>query len=174
MSALSETRRAFSAGSKLFLFGVALAACLCASCNVPLGDALRPYKHVSAEPGRAEIVGTWTPDRATVDDMLKRGGYDLPSHTELILRDDGTYMMLNMPDWLNDGFGESHRGSFSESGRWKLEGAGGHWTIDLISSGAHRAVNLLEHRLRNTPRYYVEFILGDPDSGEQMMFVRKE
>jgi hypothetical protein len=174
MSALSETRRAVSAGSKLLLFGMALAACLCASCNVPLGDALSPYKYVSAEIVRAELVGNWTPDRATFDDMLERGGYDLPTYTELILRGDGTFMMLNMPDWVNDGFGESHRGTFSESGRWELEKDSGHWTINLTYSGTHRPVNLLEHRLRNTPRFYVEFILGDPDSGDRMIFVKKE
>jgi hypothetical protein len=176
MSALSETRQAASAGSKLFLFGVALAACLCASCNALSGDALSPYKYAEAEVVRAELAGSWTPDRATFDDMVERGGYDLPTYSELILRRDGTFMMLNMPDWVGDASGASHGGTLSESGSWELKKDRGRWTINLTysGSGTQRPANLLEQGFKSTHRFYVEFILGGPDSGHRMILVKKE
>jgi hypothetical protein len=159
--------------SKTLLLSSALAACLGASCNVPVGGALRPYRYVSAEPARADIVGTWAPDQATVDDMRERGGYDVSAPTRLILRDDGSLEVVNMPDWFDNGFGISHGGISSASGHWRLVNASGHWLVGLSYSGAYRPVDLVEHRFKSEPRYYIEIIVGDPDSGDEMIFVRK-
>lgn len=176
MSALSETHGAVSAVSKLLLFATALAACLCASCNVPLGDALSPYRYAEAEVVKAELVGSWTPDRATFDDMLERGGYDLPTYSELILRRDGGFMLLNMPDWVDDASGTSHGHTSSESGSWELKKERGRWTINLTysGSGTQRAANLLEQGFKDSHHFYVEFILGGPDSGHRMILVKNE
>jgi hypothetical protein len=161
-------------GSNCLLLSVALVACFGVSCNIPVGDALRPYKYVSAEPARAEIVGTWTPDQATVDDMRARGGYDVSAPTQLVLRDDGSLEVANMPDWWDNGFGISHKGLSSGPGRWRLTNASGRWEVGLSYGGTYRPVGLVEHRFRSKPRYYIEIIVGDPDSGDEMIFVKKE
>lgn len=159
---------------KSFLFGSLLAASLFAACNVPIGAALRPYRYVSAEPNRAEIVGVWTPDPATVEDLRGRGGYDASVPVRLTLREDGTFELANMPDWWDNGFGKSYKGFSSASGRWELTNGSGGWGVSLKYSGASRSAGLVEHKFRDSPRYYMEFILGDPDSGDAMIFARKE
>ena len=122
----------------------------------------------------AEIVGTWTPDKATIDDLSARGGYDVSLPIQLTLRGDGTFEMANMPDWWDNGFGKSYKGFYSASGRWELTNGVGHWAVSLKYSGASRPVSLVEHKFRDKPRYYMEFVLGDPDSGDEMIFARKE
>ena len=163
-----------SSRSKSLLLGLTLAVSLLTSCNVPIGRAFRRYQPLSEEPDRAEIVGTWVPDPATVEDMGGRGGYDVTVPTSLILRVDGTFEMVNMPDWWNSGVGRSYKGFSSTSGRWDLRHDRGHWSVGLTYFGGTGSVNLVEHRFRDKPRYYIEFILGDPDSGEAMIFVPKE
>src|SRR5262249_50031885 len=59
------------------------------------------------EPARSDIVGVWTPTEKTLRDIRKRGHYESVAH-KIVLSDDGTFAMVNMPDWWTDGFGESH------------------------------------------------------------------
>jgi hypothetical protein len=153
---------------------LALAASFFASCNVPVGEAFRPYRNISAEPDRPKIVGTWVPDEATLEDLRGRGGYDVSVPIQLILRDDGDLEMVNMPDWWVNESGKSYKGLSSTSGRWRLAGGPNHWAVGLSCFGKYIPVNLVEHKFRSKPRYYIQFFLGDPDSGEEMIFVRKE
>ena len=144
------------------------------ACNVPLGKLLSSYGCVSAQPNKNEIVGVWVPNAETVEDIRIRGKYNPTVSTKLILRADGSFEMENMPDWWKNGFGESYGGFESNSGTWKLSDGGGTcWQIDLRFPNLGRSVGLLEHRFGGKPRYVIEVILGDPDSGEEMIFVRQ-
>ncbi|HEX6623316.1 MAG TPA: hypothetical protein VF064_06355, partial [Pyrinomonadaceae bacterium] len=100
--------------------------------------------------------------------------YDVSRLTRITLSDDGSFEIVDMPDWWNNGFGKSYRGFASFSGRWALSNIGGHWRIGLSFFGTRRFLNLVEHKMGGSPPYCVEIIVGDPDSGDEMIFVRKE
>lgn len=145
-----------------------------AACHVPVGEFFNSYGCVSTEPNKDELVGVWIPDEATLEDIRTRGKYNPTVSTKLMLRADGSFEMENMPDWWKNGFGESSGGFESNSGAWKLSGAGGAcWRIDLKVSNVGTSVGLLEHRFGGQPRYVIAIILGDPDSGEKMIFVKQ-
>ena len=145
-----------------------------AACNIPLGNLLSSYGCVSAQPNKEDIVGVWMPNEATVEDIRTRGRYNPTVTTKLDFRSDGSFGMQNMPDWWKNGFGESYGSFESNSGTWKLSNVSGTcWQIDLTFPNLGTGVGLLEHRFSGRPRYVIEVILGDPDSGEEMIFVRR-
>ncbi len=55
------------------------------------------------KPEIKDIIGTWTPTADTLKDIRERGKYPEAKH-ELILKNDGTFSMINMPDWWSNGF----------------------------------------------------------------------
>jgi hypothetical protein len=61
------------------------------------------------KPNQRDVIGTWVPTAATIKDLQERGRYVVSRH-ELTLRADGTFVIVNMPDWWTDGFGESKKG----------------------------------------------------------------
>jgi hypothetical protein len=144
-----------------------------AACHANIGELFRPYQRVSKEPGRKDIVGIWVPDKDTLDDMQERGGYNVSVPTQIIIRDDGGFEMLNMPDWWNNTYGKSYKGFYDLSGHWDLSNISGYWEIGLKQSGNYRTINLVEHKTKDNPRYYIELIIGDADEGHEMIFVRK-
>ena len=153
---------------------LALVAPSFAACHANIGELFRPYQYVSKEPNRKDIVGVWIPDKETIDDMRERGGYNVSIPTQIILRDDGSFEMLKMPDWWNNVQGKSYKGFFDLSGRWELSNGLGYWHIGLRYFGTYRPINLVEHKTKDSPRYYIEIIVGDADEGHEMIFVRKE
>ena len=106
--------------------------------------------------------------------MRERGGYDVSKLTRITLSDDGSFEIVNMPDWWNNGFGDSQRGFSSFSGRWALSNNAGYWRIGLSFFNTRRFINLVGHKLGGSPPYYLEVLVGDPDSGDKMVFVRRE
>ena len=57
------------------------------------------------KPVYADVVGIWMPTAKTLKDMKERGGYAILNH-EIIFKEDGTFSMVNMPDWWKDVFGK--------------------------------------------------------------------
>ena len=124
-----------------------------------------------AKPKTEDLVGTWTPTNETVRDMSRRGKYTI-SHHELTLSSDGTFSMRNMPDWWSDGFGKSHQRFESGSGTWEIQRDLGPLTtiyvVKLQFPEIWKTVNLSGQK----PPYQLHITLGDPDSGEYMLFER--
>src|SRR5438309_1030433 len=107
---------------------------------------------------------SFTPTASTIRDLKEHGGYVIAKH-ELILRADGTFAMVNMPDWWLDGAGESKKGFESGSGKWEFYQ--GHiqwivWGIEL-NFGKFATGNLINLR-RQKPPYLINITIGDPDS----------
>ena len=80
------------------------------------------------KPNQSDVLGAWVPTAATIKDLRERGGYIVSKH-ELILRADGTFAMVNMPDWWKDGVGQSRRSFESGSDRWRFYKDHNPWTI---------------------------------------------
>jgi len=135
-----------------------------------------PYlsSYTSSKPNEGDMIGTWTPNSATLKDMSQRGGYDTSkSIPKLIVRADGRIDLLDMPDWWLDPFGRSSHTIRSDFGTWKLKQHGDKawWelSLDLRDQGG-RIVQLRGER----PPYSIHFTLGDPDEGDAMVFLRTE
>lgn len=128
--------------------------------------------YVTDKPDKSDIVGDWIPDEATLRDMRERGGYRNVGLTKLTFREDGTFDLMNMPDWWRNGFGEPHGGFENASGTWELVNYGGHWEIGLYLPYLYTNVGLIKGRSGQSKVYGIEVILGDPDSRNEMIFVR--
>lgn len=120
------------------------------------------------KPAINDLSGVWVPDKATLKDMRERGGYDITLQTKLILHANGNLELVNMPDWWESNFGESQRKLHSYSGTWEIAKSGEYWELAIDSSILYTRFGLLG----NKPPYTIEIGLGDPDSGDAMIFGR--
>ena len=129
-----------------------------------------PLQRVSEE----DIVGTWTLDSASLQRMEEEGGYEISTHT-LTFRDDGTFELVNMPDWC--GFGGTPTGGFySSSGTWEIKEYSGRWEVFVhfaslphYEDGLYTQFNIGGEE----PPYYIWMYAGDPDAGMVMVFERQ-
>ena len=113
---------------------------------------------------------SFTPTASTIRDLKEHGGYVIAKH-ELILRADGTFAMVNMPDWWLDGAGELKKGFESGSGKWEFYQGHIQWTVWGIelNFGKFATGNLINLR-RQKPPYLINITIGDPDSAHNMLF----
>jgi hypothetical protein len=122
------------------------------------------------KPETKDIVGTWSPTADTLKDIQQRGNYPAAKH-ELILKADGTFSMLNMPDWWRDDFGKSNKKLESGNGKWQLTKSKNIvdiWTIELEFPTEFSSVNLYGQK---TP-YLIFIRVGDPNNGFAMFYQR--
>jgi len=127
----------------------------------------RDFELTRIEPRKADITGTWLPDEQTIRDMREAGGYT-PASTKIILRDDGSAEMVNMPDWLINIGGHSQKGFFSESGAWTLSREGAFWRVEFISTRKRYMTLDISYQ---KPPHKLSMVLGDPDSAQFMTFI---
>jgi hypothetical protein len=159
--------------SKAALAQIILLVLFLTSCNVPVDEYVGSYRLVTNKPDRLDLIGKWIIDQATVKDMRVRGKYEVSRPTEIVLRADDSFEMINMPDWYQHGSGESHGGLLNFTGRWSLNGDNGFWRVYLnVPTQFAPYFDLREPRYKSQPRYLLEIVLGDPDSGERMTFVK--
>jgi len=127
--------------------------------------------YTRTKPNEADLVGTWTATKETVRDIKDRGGY-AKSDPKLILAADGTCAVTDMPDWWRGGFGESHREFESGQGKWQIEEDDNVvkiYVLGLELPTGHQTV----HLARQKPSFQIHITLGDPDSGNYMLFERE-
>lgn len=122
------------------------------------------------KPNINDLSGVWVPDKATLKDMAERGRYDTTLQTKLILHASGNLELVNMPDWWENMSGESGRRLHSYSGTWEIAKSREYWEIAIFSSIMQTRLGLLG----NQPPYKIGTYLGDPDSGNEMIFVKQE
>ena len=126
--------------------------------------------YTRSRPKEADLVGTWTVTEKTARDIRDRGGY-AKSDPKIVLLADGTCSVIDMPDWWRGGFGHSHKQLESGQGKWKIEKEENVWTIYVLGlelPAGHQTVHLSRQR----PPYLLHATLGDPDSGNYMIFER--
>ena len=125
------------------------------------------------KPDSKDLVGTWIPTKDTLQEIRKRGGYPVAEH-KIVLREDGSFSLMNMPDWRDNGSGESHSKLNSSSGTWILAtdvkpGFFSTWRIELHYS------NLIDGGFDvyyQNPPYLIFVRVGDPNSGDAMFLER--
>lgn len=137
------------------------------ACRLPTLDQLN---YTRQEPKKTDLVGIWVPDQSSLQAMRQKGSYDTSVQTNLVLKGDGTFELTNMPDWWSSDFGESRKGFETYAGNWTISKFGDKfWTVSLKSSFGTRFANLIGQ----APPYRVDFIIGDADENNSMVFVKQ-
>ena len=123
------------------------------------------------DPTKADIVGTWILDQASLETLKVKGGYRPTPQKRLIIYENGTFQLFAMPDWWSNPFGESGREFENDQGTWEIQryGNAGPWQVLLKASSGTRLVTMLGR----SPSYELEFIIGDPDMKVSMVFIRQ-
>jgi hypothetical protein len=144
----------------------ALACAFLSACYNPR-EISEELQFTHQRPLKANLIGEWVPTPETVRDMQDNGGYVISKH-ELTLNADGTFSIINMPDWWKTPFGESLKGFESTSGKWEIsQDTGGDWVVDLLVGTA--IINSPHLRNQSSP-YLIHIGVGDPDNGHFMLF----
>lgn len=148
---------------------VALAALSMVGC---VGDPFLS-SYTKTKPNEADLIGTWVPNPDTIKDMRDRGRYEVENaKTRLVLGSDGSFEMVDIPDWWREPLGRSHSHLESDHGTWKLKeySPGTRWELGLyFPSWGGTTISLR----RDKPPYLIHITLGDPDNGDAMTFVRQ-
>jgi hypothetical protein len=123
-----------------------------------------------AEPAKADLIGVWKLDEASLRELRERGGYDLTAkQPRLHLLADSQIEIHDLPDWVLNDEGKAHGAFHSYEGLWQLEKGGGYWQVTTVLSDMS-----LSWLLRNAqPPYQLRMILGNSDAGRAMVFVRQ-
>jgi hypothetical protein len=132
----------------------------------------KELNYTRSKPAVSDLIGTWTPDRSSMDEILNRGGYT-NIQPAITLRAEGTFSIRDMPDWWSDGFGASHGKVESLDGKWALEKEKEVWDVWIISlrtGEAYRSV----HLYRQKPPLAIFVRVGDPNEGDAMIFERSK
>lgn len=127
-------------------------------------NAVEYLSYTRKEPLKTDLVGTWVPDISTLASM--RHKYDPSVKTSLVLRGNGTFDLINMPDWWSD-FGNSNGGFKSSSGTWAVfqNTTTEFWELGLGTT----SVQMLDQKAP----YRLSFIIGDADGDQRMIFAKQ-
>lgn len=166
--------------SRLLLVLLLFCVTLVAACNAPVGQLLTTYGCAKdAKP--ANIIGTWLPDQPTLKEINERGKYNPAVSPKIIFREDGSFELINMPNWIWSRDSRPNGGFKSLSGEWLISNPGGCAQIGLryqdsspSSAGMTTGgLSLAQRRIDREPIFIIRIFLGDPDSGDEMIFVRE-
>jgi hypothetical protein len=122
------------------------------------------------KPKESDLIGIYEPDDKTQKLITKDGGY-ASSNCKIKVDADGKIEFTNMPDWWQDGSGESHKQFISKNGTWDLEKVNDYWQIVWEHD---KTVDLSLHLLGQKPPYKIDIYIGDPDSELFMIFERTQ
>ncbi|MFL6375245.1 MAG: hypothetical protein ACJ73D_11310 [Pyrinomonadaceae bacterium] len=142
------------------------------ACNIPLGEIFSRYGSVGADFDEKQVVGVWLPNEATLRFIREEGKYGPNIHPRMQFMDDYTFRLDGMPDWWLDGFGRSSQGAHLYTGKWKISKEES--CIDLQMSDLSTRIGIREHKLGGSPKYVIEVFIGDPDSGNSMIFLKQD
>lgn len=149
--------------------GISLALNGCMNNGINLSE----LSFTRAKPNPTDLIGTWVPTNATIADLKENGKYVISTH-ELTLKADGTFSMVNMPDWWRTNFGESKKGFDSGGGKWQLYADKDPWTVWAVELDFPKfTVPNAIHVTHQKSPYLLHIWVGDPDSGHAMLFEKK-
>ena len=131
------------------------------------------------KPQEKDLVGTYALDKKSREFVRSKGHYSQTTST-IALFSDGTIVLKNVPDWWMDGFGYSHGGYDSASGKWQVWAYYRSWGLRLdfkstqgFSSTFAKNQGGFTTEMMLTgqyPPYKIYLRVGDPDNDEGMEF----
>jgi hypothetical protein len=129
------------------------------------------------KPESTKLAGVYRPTTETWKLINEMGHYNVQD-ISLTLLPDGTFKMINMPDWWHTDFGESFGGTDSGKGKWSLSQQNDWWEIELsfnttiFNSDPSLSGNFVTWPVLSEEQqpYSLRFYVGDPDDGRVMIF----
>ena len=122
-------------------------------------------------PADQDIVGTWVPTEKSIKLLARmRGASPMPS-PQFDLRPDGTVSVRDFPDWF---WSEDARVTFrfkSGEGRWRVSPEKVVYTIYVLEIELGDDVHTINISKQKAP-YQLHVTIGDPDSGDYLIFER--
>lgn len=130
---------------------------------------------ITDEPNKSEIVGTYIADETALKRMESRGYYNPAVIPKLIFHEDGRLDVVNMPDWWSSSFGDSNRSIEPlSSGSWQFFSyQNGCVEVLFNLPQSNPTMDLLKSRFNQNPKYIMTRYIGDPDSGNRIIFVKE-
>jgi hypothetical protein len=126
------------------------------------------------EPDPQDLVGVYAPTETTRRFIMEDGGYPRCA-PRLTLAADGIFTMTAMPDWWLDPAGVPGGVFYDGAGTWLVVSHQDWWDLELDFDGADLPVGATSMPLvGQAPPYRIWFYVGDPDSGDVMVFERED
>jgi hypothetical protein len=162
--------------SRLFLVAVGL---LLTSC---FHDA-NPSDFTLGQPSVKDLVGTYAPTEHTTE-LLKATGKYPASNSSITLKDDGSIIIANVPDWWLTSFGEA-RGKFDNgTGTWTIDRNKKWWLLVAsfptataqFSSSVPRSghVTAMLSLVGQKPPYTLQLSVSDPNADVAMQYQKAD
>ena len=156
---------------KIFFLSLVYCKCLVVVCVALTSLSCTSFDgYTKNKPASKDLWGAWQPDAKTTDNLKQRGRFNTDIPVIFNVKEDGTFALSNMPDWWEDSYGASHQLRQSYNGYWELQETGGLWVILLKYNEKMKFFSILGSQ---SP-YKFEAILGDPDSQNEMIFVKSK
>jgi len=124
--------------------------------------------YTTKQPKAEDLVGWYVPTEETKRFITKEGHY--PSvESSIALSADGTLTITNIPDWWLTPFGRPEGKFDSRRGKWTVQKHQDWWVIGVnLDPGFGTDLFLIGEK----PPYKIHLIVGDPDEGRGMDFIR--
>jgi len=142
------------------------------SCVCPTVSIIDPIQ----EPSEGEIIGTWASDRCrSIDSRLEVN--PVTWTCKWIFKSDGTFQMVDVPEWFMSGIGNWASNGNSATGSWEISNRDSHWIIvlyfDVVNDQARNERRDLIIYGKESP-FSIPIFLGDADAGYVILFERIE
>lgn len=123
----------------------------------------------TSQPKPSDLVGTYILSTESAGFLAKRKSYASIPASVIQLRADFSMSITNLADCAANGFGDSNGGFLSGEGKWSVEKEFIEWKLAVDGSVAP----YVQIRGRSAP-YRLAVVVGDPDSGETLQYVRRD
>jgi len=135
-------------------------------------------QYTQSRPTESALVGNYRQTSDTFQFVQQEGRYPA-ADSSIILRSNGTFELINVPDWWLTDFGQPRGGFDSGKGRWILINLSGSWQIELevettkdFASRDHEPRGLVTYLslIGESAPYKLHLTVGDPDMGDAMQY----
>jgi hypothetical protein len=121
-----------------------------------------------SQPKPSDLVGTYILSKESASFLAKHKSYPSIPVSSMQLRPDFSMSITNLADCADNGFGKSSGGFLSGEGKWWVKKDFIEWSLAINGSVAP----YVQIRGRSAP-YRLAVVVGDPDSGETLQYVRQ-
>ncbi len=121
------------------------------------------------EPAVQDLAGSYFPSKETAAFVRGKMG-DRQLTSRIILRDDHTFHIENVPDWMKASKPSETGDLATRKGTWKIEEKDRRWLLAITYQDGARAILRLH---RDQPPYRIHLTLGDPMAGQVLEFVKR-
>jgi len=132
-------------------------------------------KNLTEKPTQTEMIGIWEVDKFSYD-LIQEKGYE-KKKIELNLKDDETFEVTNLPNFINV-FDKTTERLVNTGGTWEIgkDFKGEKWILNMSFNKS----NLYENGIYTSYDLYIQDggiiiwnFIGDPDSGERFLYKKK-